>query len=290
MRTRRSAAPSKRSSTRQELRASRPRGGADRHLLPVHGVAADRGVDLAGGAGGHAEHEGEVLLLDRAPGELPDERAVRRRRPWRPPAGPRCRGRGGGRCRAAGRRRRRRGRARGGAARSRACRAPCRRRGARRGRRACSRRAGGRPRAPRPARCPRAAAQPGTGAGTVTRADLSGAQAGRGPRAGPVEQDAALVDQRLEAGAGEGRQALREPGVESQARGLPRRRRGSLVIPRDSGGTGPEESAAPADPSSPGHDRAPRGDKRPYASWSRSPGSCGRAAGGPRPPAAGRWR
>ena len=53
-----------------------PARGADRHLLPVHGVAADRRVDLAGGAGGHAEHEGEVLLLDRAPGELPDERAV----------------------------------------------------------------------------------------------------------------------------------------------------------------------------------------------------------------------
>jgi outer membrane protein assembly factor BamB len=33
------------------------------------------------------------------------------------------------------------------------------------------------------------------------------------------------------------------------------------VIPRDSGSTGPEKSAAPADPSSPGTDGAPRGDK-----------------------------
>ena len=53
-----------------------PAGGAHRHLLPVDRVAADRGVDLARGPGGHAEHEGEVLLLDRPAGELPDEGAV----------------------------------------------------------------------------------------------------------------------------------------------------------------------------------------------------------------------
>jgi hypothetical protein len=35
----------------------------------------------------------------------------------------------------------------------------------------------------------------------------------------------------------------------------------ALVIPRDSGWTGPEESAVPADPSSPGTDEAPRGDR-----------------------------
>jgi len=42
----------------------------------VDRVAADGCVDLALGTGGNAEDEGEVLLLDRPAGELPDEGAV----------------------------------------------------------------------------------------------------------------------------------------------------------------------------------------------------------------------
>ena len=42
MRTRSSAAPSKRSTTRHEVRASRPRDGAHGHPLALHRVAADR--------------------------------------------------------------------------------------------------------------------------------------------------------------------------------------------------------------------------------------------------------
>ena len=54
----------------------------------------------------------------------------------------------------------------------------------------------------------------------------------------------------------------------------------ALVISRDSGWTGPEESAVPADPSSPGPDGAPRGDKviamgdRPQPVRTRNGGGC----------------
>ena len=60
----------------------------------------------------------------------------------------------------------------------------------------------------------------GDGGGHGDADGLSGAQPGRGPRAVPVEQNAALVDEGLEPGSGEGRQALNEPHVESQAHGL----------------------------------------------------------------------
>ena len=60
----------------------------------------------------------------------------------------------------------------------------------------------------------------GTGAGTMTRAAWPGRRRAEAPCAGPVEHDAALVDQGLEPRAGEGRQALREPNVEPLARGV----------------------------------------------------------------------
>ena len=60
----------------------------------------------------------------------------------------------------------------------------------------------------------------GDGGGHGDADGLSGAQPGRGPRGGPVEENAAVVDEGLESGPGEGRQALHEPHVESQAHGL----------------------------------------------------------------------
>ena len=60
----------------------------------------------------------------------------------------------------------------------------------------------------------------GTGAGTVTRTDCPERNRAEARVRSAVEQDVALVDQRLEPGAGEGRQALDEPHVESQAHGL----------------------------------------------------------------------
>ncbi len=49
----------------------------DRHALAVHGVAADRRVDLAAALGGHAEDERQVLLPHLAGGELRRQGAVR---------------------------------------------------------------------------------------------------------------------------------------------------------------------------------------------------------------------
>ena len=254
MRTRRSAAPSKRSSTRQEVRASRPRGRADGHPLPVHGVAADRGVDLAGGAGGRPEDEGEVLLLDRAPGELPDEGAVglvvlgddeqAGGAPVEPvdDAGAEDAAHAGEVAHVA------RG------ARSRACRRAVPAPG-------CTTRPAGLFTTTRWASSWTTASgmssgcgSAGTGAGTWTCDALPGAEPGRGAGAAAVEQHVAVVDQRLEPGPGEGRQAPSEPHVESPALGL---LAGDELVPLH------YAAARIADSSSPDTTGAPRNDRRP---------------------------
>ena len=89
-------------------RHRRPAVGDDRHPGPVLRVAPDRRLDPADRRRDAPLDECLVRLLDPARLELGHERVPARRRAGRPSAGRSCRGRGDGRCPAAGRRRSRR--------------------------------------------------------------------------------------------------------------------------------------------------------------------------------------
>ena len=76
MRTLNSAAPSRRSTTLHEVRASRPRGARTDMRRRCTGSRPIGRADLATRPAGHAVDERQVLLLDRAARELQRERAM----------------------------------------------------------------------------------------------------------------------------------------------------------------------------------------------------------------------
>ena len=219
-------------------RAARPRLRAHRHPLAVDGVAADRQRRSSPAARARdAEHERQVLLLDRARRRTGARARGGSRRPWRPPAGRRCRGRGGARCPGA-----------------------ARRRSPERSRTWCSSaltsvppaRAGAgvddeagrlvdheqraRPRGRRAAGCPRARARPAPAAGTSTLDRLARPAARAEARAGPPSsRTCAGRDQRLERARGSSRQAR----ARARRRGAGRRRRPPTISSVGLGRGGP---------------------------------------------------